>query len=152
MHSGGASLLFLPCATGNQGNIDAIAKVIESNSEFAKQLDYTARPGTKTYPRCAIAAAFALLCPTSPQHHLHTSFICGSADYKRHKLMAHCRCQAPCYRWHHGSPCLRHVTLTAQLHYLQVEGLNARVLQSESLEATLISCCLTDSYPACAVK
>ncbi len=75
MHLGGASLLFAPCATGNQGNIDAIAKVIESIPEFAKQLDYTARPGTKTYPRCVSAAAFALLCSTSPQHHLHMVFI-----------------------------------------------------------------------------
>lgn len=36
---------------GNEGNIDAIAKVIEANPEFARQLDYSARPGTKTYPR-----------------------------------------------------------------------------------------------------
>lgn len=36
---------------GNEGNIDAIAKIIEANPEFARQLDYSARPGTKTYPR-----------------------------------------------------------------------------------------------------
>ena len=38
--------------TGHEGNIDAIAKVIEASPEFARQLDYSARPGTKTYPRC----------------------------------------------------------------------------------------------------
>ena len=38
---------------GQEGNIDAIAKVIEANPEYARQLDYSARPGTKTYPRCA---------------------------------------------------------------------------------------------------
>jgi hypothetical protein len=47
-----ADIVELCTYTGHEGNIDAIAKVIEASPEFARQLDYSARPGTKTYPRC----------------------------------------------------------------------------------------------------
>jgi hypothetical protein len=52
--------------TGHEGNIDAIAKVIEASPEFARQLDYSARPGTKTYPRCGYAGRSSMTCP--PAH------------------------------------------------------------------------------------
>jgi hypothetical protein len=36
-----------------QGNLSDMASKIEENSFFCKQLDWTPRPGTKTYPRCS---------------------------------------------------------------------------------------------------
>lgn len=37
---------------GNRGTINDLARQIEGNQTFAKHLDWTPRPGTKTYPRC----------------------------------------------------------------------------------------------------
>lgn len=36
---------------GHEGNIDDMARIIEEHEVYGKELDYTARPGTKTYPR-----------------------------------------------------------------------------------------------------
>lgn len=36
---------------GNEGNLSQIAAVIKAHPEFAKELDWSPRPGTKTYPR-----------------------------------------------------------------------------------------------------
>jgi hypothetical protein len=39
------------CGAGHEGNIDDMARIIEEHEVYGKELDYTARPGTKTYPR-----------------------------------------------------------------------------------------------------
>eukprot|EP00891_Asterochloris_glomerata_P001907 jgi/Astpho2/1907/fgenesh1_pg.00038_%23_56_t len=36
---------------GNEGNLNQIAAVIEQHPEYSRELDFTPRPGTKTYPR-----------------------------------------------------------------------------------------------------
>lgn len=43
------ALLRLP---DREGNLSDMALKIEENHFFSKQLDWTPRPGTKTYPRC----------------------------------------------------------------------------------------------------
>lgn len=40
-----------------EGNLSDMSAKIEENAYFCKQLDWTPRPGTKTYPRCAAALA-----------------------------------------------------------------------------------------------
>lgn len=41
----------LPSAAGNEGNIDEMARIMEAHEQYCHELDRTARPGTKTYPR-----------------------------------------------------------------------------------------------------
>ena len=43
------ALLRLP---DHEGNLSDMSAKIEENAFFCKQLDWTPRPGTKTYPRC----------------------------------------------------------------------------------------------------
>lgn len=52
------ALLQLP---NNEGNLTQISDLVAAHPEFAKDLDWTPRPGAKTYPRCVLPlyAAFA---------------------------------------------------------------------------------------------
>ena len=36
---------------GHEGNLSQIATLIKGHPEFSKELDWSPRPGTKTYPR-----------------------------------------------------------------------------------------------------
>jgi hypothetical protein len=40
-----------------EGNLSEMSAKIEECEFFRRQLDHTARPGTKTYPRCAASSA-----------------------------------------------------------------------------------------------
>lgn len=43
------ALLQLP---ENEGNLTQISDLVAAHPEFAKDLDWTPRPGARTYPRC----------------------------------------------------------------------------------------------------
>lgn len=47
--------------SGHEGNLSDMSAKIEENLFFSRQLDWTPRPGTKTYPRCAHPPRCALL-------------------------------------------------------------------------------------------
>jgi hypothetical protein len=53
------ALLRLP---DHEGNLSDMSSKIEENAFFCKQLDWTPRPGTKTYPRCVNPDLHLLTC------------------------------------------------------------------------------------------